>query len=157
MLSKEELVLEQYKIYTEQKERFIARNFATNKFYYVAFVALIFLTIYTGSVVFMQMIPASVLFSAIGALVCVLWWMNIDAYNLLIKIKYKNVIEEMENCLPVKPYMMKREALEEYRKKRKVFLFSDMQKTIAILGGIFFFALFVCDAVPLVYKLCFFK
>lgn len=155
MLSKEEFILEQYKLYSEQKERFVARNFTTNRFYFVVFVAMIFLTIYTGSVVFMQLIPASLLLSAIGALVCVLWWMNIDSYNLLIKVKYKNVIEEMESMLPVKPYTQEREALEEYRRKKKAFLFSDMQKTLAILGLVFFFALFVCEACPLVYKLCF--
>lgn len=155
MLTKEEMVLEQYKMYSELKERFVARNFATNKFYFASFVVLVFLTIYTGAVVFMNLIPASLLFSAIGALVCALWWMNIDSYNLLIKVKYKKVLEEMEQYLPVKPYTQEREGIEEYRTKKKAFLFSDMQKTLAVLGLVFFFALFVCDAAPLVYKLCF--
>lgn len=154
-MDKEALILEQYKLYSEQKERFVARNFVTNRFYLIAFISLVVLTIYTGSVVFMQLFPASLLFTAIGSLVCVLWWMNIDSYNLLIKVKYKHVIEEIESLLPVKPYTQEREALEEYRKKKKVFLFSDMQKLLAILGLVFFFALFVCDACPLVYKLCF--
>lgn len=155
MLTKEEFVLEQYKLYSEQKENFTSRNFATNKFYLISFVVLVLLTIYTGSIIFMKLIPGSLLFSAIGVLVCILWWMNIDSYNLLIKVKYQNVLEEMENYLPIKPYTIEREALKEYKKKKKAFLFSDMQKTLAILGLIFFFALFVCDAVPLVYKLCF--
>ncbi len=155
MLTKEEFVLEQYKLYSEQKEKFTSRNFATNKFYLISFVVLVLLTIYTGSIIFMKLIPGSLLFSAIGVLVCILWWMNIDSYNLLIKVKYQNVLEEMENYLPIKPYTIEREALKEYKKKKKAFLFSDMQKTLAILGLIFFFALFVCDAVPLVYKLCF--
>ena len=157
MLTNEEIILEQYKLYSEQKEAFINRNFATNRFYLISFVALILLTVYTGNVVFMHLLPASLLISAIGALVCVLWWMNIDAYNLLIKIKYKNVIEEMEAKLPIKPYTQESIALKEYREKKKMFLFSDMQKTLAILGLIFFFALFVCDAVPVVYKFCFAK
>ena len=155
MLTKEEFVLEQYKLYSQLKEQFTSRNFKTNRFYLISFVALVLLTIYTGSIVFMKLIPGSLLFSAVGALVCVLWWMNIDTYNLMIKIKYQKVLEDMENYLPVKPYTQEREALSEYKKKRKAFLFSDMQKTLAILGLIFFFALFVCDAVPLVYKLCF--
>ncbi len=155
MLTKEEFVLEQYKLYSEQKEKFTSRNFSTNKFYLTASVVLVLLTIYTGSIVFMKLIPGSLLFSAIGAIVCILWWMNIDTYNLMIKIKYQNVLEEMENYLPIKPYTQERDALQEYKKKKKAFLFSDMQKTLAIVGLVFFFALFVCDAVPIVYKLCF--
>ena len=155
MLTKEEFVLEQYKLYSELKEQFTARNFTTNRFYLISFIVLVLLTIYTGPIVFMKLIPGSLLFSAVGALVCVLWWMNIDTYNLMIKIKYQKVLEDMENYLPIKPYTLEREALSEYKKKKKAFLFSDMQKTLAILGLIFFFALFVCDALPLVYKLCF--
>ena len=37
MLTKEEMVLEQYKHYSEQKDKFVARNFATNKFYFVSY------------------------------------------------------------------------------------------------------------------------
>ena len=130
MLTKEEMVLEQYKHYSEQKDKFVARNFATNKFYFISFVVLVFLTIYTGSVVFMQLVSASLLFSAIGALVCTLWWMNIDSYNLLIKVKYQKVLEEMEQFLPIKSYSLEREGIEELRAKKKAFLFSDMQKLL---------------------------
>ncbi len=155
MLTKEEMILEQYKLYSEQKENFTSRNFVTNRFYLVSFVALILLTIYTGGIVFIKLIPASLLFSAIGGLVCILWWMNIDSYNLLIKVKYQKVLEEMENYLPIKSYTLERDAILECKKNKKAFLFSDMQKTLAIVGLIFFFALFVCDAIPLVYKICF--
>ena len=34
-----------------------------------------------------------------GICICVLWWMNVDSYNTLIKIKYANVIEEIEKKL----------------------------------------------------------
>lgn len=157
MLTTDEIILEQYKLYSNQKEEFIARNFSTNRFYFISTLILIALLVFTGNVIFMKLIPASLLLAAVGALLCVLWWMNIDSYNLLIKVKYKNVIEEMEAKLPIKPYTQEREALEEYRNKKKAFLFSDMQKTLAIVGLIFFFALFVSDSVPLVYNLCFGK
>jgi len=45
----------------------------------------------------------------------------------------------------------------QYRKNKKAFLFSDMQKTLAVIGLIFFFALFISDSVPLIYNLCFGK
>ena len=42
------LILEQYRIYSEAKEKFIDRNFNTNKFYMTAIVVLIFAMIGHG-------------------------------------------------------------------------------------------------------------
>jgi hypothetical protein len=41
----------------------------------------------------MEKLSATLLFSLIGISVCALWWMNVDSYNTLIKIKYANVLE----------------------------------------------------------------
>ena len=101
-MDRDELIFQEYKLYAEQKENFIDRNFQTNKFYMVSFVAIIFAMIYTGNVVFMSKISATLVFSLIGISVCALWWMNVDAYNILIKIKFANVLETLEEKLPVK-------------------------------------------------------
>ena len=53
-----------------QKENFIDRNFRTNRFYMVSFVAIIFAMIFTGNVVFMERITATLLFSLIGVSAC---------------------------------------------------------------------------------------
>ena len=98
------MIFQEYKLYAEQKENFIDRNFQTNKFYMVSFVAIIFAMIFTGNVVFMSKISATLVFSLIGISVCALWWMNVDAYNTLIKVKYANVLEALEEKLPVKPF-----------------------------------------------------
>ncbi len=143
------LILEEYKLYAEQKENFIDRNFRTNRFYMISFVAIIFAMIYTGNVVFMDKLSATFVFSLIGMAVCALWWMNVDSYNILIKIKFANVIEAIEEKLPVKPFTDEFKGIQEFRDK-KVFMFSDIQKFIAVIGALFFFAVFVSEASPIV-------
>jgi hypothetical protein len=107
--------------------------------------------IFTGNVVFMTKISATLVFSLIGISVCALWWMNVDAYNILIKIKFANVLETLEEKLPVKPFTEEFKGIEEFR-NNKVFMFSDIQKLIAVVGALFFFAVFVSEFSPLVIK-----
>ena len=91
-MDRDELIFQEYKLYSEQKENFIDRNFSTNKFYLATFIVTIFAIIYTNNVVFMNRISATLLFSIIGISICVLWWMNIDSYNTIIKIKYRSYL-----------------------------------------------------------------
>ena len=146
-MDRDELFLEEYKLYTEQKDNFVNRNFTTNRFYMISILVIILAMIFTGNVVFMEKITATLLFSAIGIAVCVLWWMNVDSYNTLIKIKFTNVIEQMEEKLPFKPYSEERKGIEEFKNKR-IFMFSDIQKLIAVLGALFFFVIFVSEITP---------
>lgn len=151
-MDREELILEEYKLYAEQKENFIDRNFRTNRFYMISFILVIFMMIYTGNVVFMGRLSATLLFALIGISVCALWWMNVDSYNTLIKIKFANVIEAIEEKLPVKPFTDEFKGIEEFRNK-KVFMFSDIQKLVAVIGALFFFAVFVSEATPIIVKI----
>ena len=151
-MDRDELIFQEYKLYAEQKENFIDRNFRTNRFYMISFVAVIFALIFTGNVIFMTYISATLIFSLIGIFVCSLWWMNVDAYNILIKIKFANVLEQIENSLPVKPFTDEYKGIEEYR-NNKVFMFSDIQKFIAICGAVFFFAIFVSEFSPLILRI----
>lgn len=151
-MDRDELIFREYKLYAEQKENFIDRNFRTNRFYMISFVAIIFAMIFTGNVVFMTKLSATLVFSLVGIAVCALWWMNVDSYNTLIKVKYANVIEKLEEKLPVKPFTDEFEGIQEFRDK-KVFMFSDIQKLIAVVGALFFFAVFVSEISPLVVRL----
>lgn len=151
-MDRDELIFQEYKLYAEQKENFIDRNFRTNRFYMISFVAIIFAMIFTGNVVFMSKISATLLFSLIGISVCALWWMNVDSYNILIKIKFANVIEMLEEKLPVKPFTEEYKGIEDFRNK-KVFMFSDIQKLIAVFGALFFFAVFVSEFTPIIVKI----
>lgn len=151
-MDRDDMILQEYKLYTEQKENFIDRNFRTNRFYMISFLVVILAMIFTSNVVFMERISSALLFSLIGISVCALWWMNVDSYNTLIKIKFANVIEKIEEKLPVKPFTEEYKGIEEFRDK-KVFMFSDIQKLIAVIGALFFFAVFVSEASPIVVKI----
>ena len=151
-MDREELIFEEYKMYAEQKENFIDRNFRTNRFYMISFVAIIFAMIFTGNIVFMSKITATLIFSLIGISVCALWWMNVDAYNILIKIKFNNVLEVLEEKLPVKPFTEEYKGIEEF-KNNKIFMFSDIQKFISVIGALFFFAVFISEVTPIIAKI----
>ena len=146
-MDRDELIFKEYELYVKQKDTFVDRNFGTNKFYMTAFLVVILAMIYTGGVVFMEKISATLLFAAIGMIVCALWWMNVDTYNIIIKIKFANVIEQIEEKFPVKPYTEERKGIEEFRNK-KIFMFSDIQKLISVLGALFFFVIFVSEITP---------
>lgn len=151
-MDRDELIFNEYKSYCEQKENFIDRNFRTNKFYMAAVIILIFAMIYTGNVIFLNKITATLIFALFGVSVSALWWMNVDSYNTLIKIKFANVIEKIEEKLPVKPFTDEYKGIEEFRSKR-VFMFSDIQKLIAAFAALFFFAVCVSEITPLVASL----
>ena len=148
-MDRDELIFEEYKLYVNQKDNFIDRNFVTNRFYMISFVAIIFAMIYTNNIVFLDKITSTLLFSVIGIAVCALWWMNVDSYNILIKVKFSDVIEKIEEQLPVKPFTDEYKGIDEFKNK-KVFMFSDIQKFIAVLGALFFFAVFISETTPLV-------
>ena len=113
---------------------------------------LIILCKFSFPIVFMEKITATLLFSLIGISVCALWWMNVDSYNTLIKIKFANVLEVIEEKLPVKPFTDEYKGIEEFR-NNKIFMFSDIQKFIAVFGALFFFAVFVSEFSPLIVRI----
>lgn len=147
-MDKDEMILREYELYCEQKENFINRNFNTNRFYMIAVVVVLFSMIYTGNVIFLHKITATLVFAFFGVAVSALWWMNVDTYNTLIKVKYANVIEILEEKLAVKPFTDEYKGIEEFR-KNKVFMFSDIQKSIAAVSALFFFAVFISEITPL--------
>ena len=148
-MDREELIFQEYKTYCEQKENFIDRNFRTNKFYMAAIFVILISLIYTGNIVFLNKISATLVFFFFFVSISALWWMNVDSYNTLIKIKYANVIEKIEERFPVKPFTDEYQGIDEYRGK-KVFMFSDIQKLVAAISALFFFALCVSEISPLV-------
>ena len=146
-MDRDYIVFQEYKMYTEQKENFIDRNFKTNRFYMIAIAGLIFALIYTNNILFLNTITATLVFAFFGVALSSLWWMNVDSYNTLIKIKYGDVIEKIEEKLPIRPYTDEYKSIEEF-KNRKIFMFSDIQKTIAVISALFFFAVLVSELTP---------
>ena len=146
-MTNENLILEQYKLYSDAKERFIERTFMTNKFYMVLVIALMLFVFMSNGLAFGKL-TAPALFSIVGIICCSLWWVNMDSYNCLIKIKFSKVLEELEKQLPTQPYAMEYKALKDYRNNKKGFVFSDIQKVFAVFSFLAFFVLLMIEVIP---------
>lgn len=142
-----EIILGIYKVYSEAKENFINRHFATNRFYFVFSFSLLVATyvFYTLSPGTIPLIVASVF----GIAVSILWWLNIDSYQTLIKIKYSKVLEYLETKLPEAPYHKEFEETQKFKKAKKI-LFTDVQKGFALLVLGAFLLIFVATLVTII-------
>ena len=151
-MSEQDLIFQQYKLYSEQKESFIFRSFMVNRFYLCLSVILLIVMQLTKGTVFAYNISLSSLIAVIGMGSTMLWWANMDAYNMLIKIKFSKVLEEIEKQLPVQPYADEYKGIKEYRENKKMFLFSDMQKAFAVIVFLMFFVGLVDSLIPVIVK-----
>lgn len=149
-MNSEEIMLQMYKIYSEQKEKFVDRSFCTNKFYLLLIIGLVIAMHYTKDLSFVFGITTTLLLSAAGIAICVLWWINVDSYNFLIKVKLSSVLQEIEKNLPVKPYTEEFAAITELRKRKREFLFADIQKALATLALLIFLVLFINEVLIMI-------
>ena len=141
------LLLEQYKIYCYEKESFANRNFATNKFYLCTIIAIFLIMFFTKNITFDYNISANLIMALIGIAISFFWWSNADAYNILIKVKLKHVIDEMEKQLPIAMHAIENDNFIKYKKQNKLFVFSDTQKIVAIIMGIIFGILLIFEII----------
>lgn len=146
-MNPDEIAFQQYKLYSEHKEKFVDRSFHTNKFYLILVLTLALVMFLTKDYALAFGLSSTFIFSVAGVAVCFMWWMNVDAYNLLIKVKLSKVLEEIEKQLPVKPYTEEFLAIKDLRKSKREFLFADTQKAFAVLTMLLFFVLFVNEVV----------
>ena len=139
------LLFQQYKLYCEMKENYVNRNFTTNKFYLCLIVAIYAIMFFTRDISFDYNISANLILGIIGMAVSFFWWSNADSYNIMIKVKLKHVIDEMEKQLPMAVHLMEMKNYASYKKENKLVIFSDMQKGIAIAMLLIFFVLFLIE------------
>lgn len=151
-MDKEEIIFQQYKLYSQQKEEFINRSFMTNKFYLALIIILLVVMFLTKSYTFVYGMTSSLIFSGAGMAICSLWYMNVDSYNFLIKIKFSKVLDEIEKQLPVKPYTDEFEAIKDYKKNKREFMFADIQKLLAIFVFLMFFFLFIHELLAIILR-----
>ena len=131
------LILEQYRIYSDAKERFIDRQLTTNKFYLV-FNLILLVTAYILATLTPQYQPVIVI-CIIGIAVTLMWWMNIDSYQMLIKVKYAKVLEFLETKLPEQPYHKEFVDYSQMKKAKGIVVFGDFQKFLALaIASIYF-------------------
>lgn len=144
LMDEKHLILEQYRIYNEMKERFIDRSFMINRFYMIFAAVFLFTTI----IVKMTM-PAQYFLllglEIFGMAICVMWISNQDAYSSIIKIKYNSVIERLEDDLPKSPNKAEYKELTEQRANKTLILVKDIQKWFAIFLMLVFLANILID------------
>ena len=131
-MDEKHLILEQYRIYNEMKERFIDRSFMVNRFF------MILAAIFLFSLIFAKMFTPHQYFLLLGLEIfgiasCIMWISNQDAYASIIKIKYNSVIEKLEEDLPKAPNKDEYKELTDRRSKKRIILVKDIQKWFAIL------------------------
>ncbi len=146
-----DLLFKQYKLYCQMKEGFVDRNFMTNKFYLCIVILIFVIMFFTRNITFDYNISANLIMAILGMAVSFFWWSNADAYNIMIKVKLKHVIDEMEKQLPMAAHLIEMKSFSQYKKQNKVVIFSDMQKGVAISMILIFFIIFLLEiAYPLV-------
>ncbi len=134
------IILEQYRIYSDAKEAFTTRNFQTNRFYLVITLVL-FLLLYIFHALTPSLMPI-IVGSVVGMSICIMWWLNLDSYQFLIKVKFANVLEKIEEKLPVSPYKDEFLAFTQVKKDKKAIIFADFQKLLTIILFILFVIIF---------------
>ena len=131
------LILEQYRIYSEAKEKFIDRHFATNKFYLVLNIIILIATYVLCTLT--PQYQLVIVMSVIGLAITLMWWMNIDSYQLLIKVKYAKVLEFLETRLPEQPYHKEFVDYTQMKKNNNLIVFGDFQKWLTIIIACVYF------------------
>ena len=144
MDNKQEL-LELYKEFIYTKENFVNRSFVTNKFYIIAitlcFVALGALKEYFGADGSLTVIAVALA----GAAFSLLLWSNQDAYSYLLRIKFSAVIDKMEESFSFQPCVEEKNAIIEDKKRKRNYVFSNIQKVFALATMTIFAVAFFYD------------
>lgn len=141
------LIAKIYEAYSNAKEKFIDRNFQTNRFFMVLCLVLVFATYAANMLIGFDIICVVVL-SAFGLLISTLWWINLDTYQFMIKIKYADILEKMEESFPIKPYQDEFQKSQEVKKKKKLAVFPDLQKHFAFFMVVVFL-FFFCRSITM--------
>ncbi len=133
------LILEQYRIYSESKDKFVDREFATNRFYLILNICILIAIFIVETIAITAKEQSMIVMSIIGVSATLLWWMNIDSYQLLIKIKYAKVLEYLETKLPEQPYHKEYVDYSEIKKNKNLIVFGDFQKILALIIACIYF------------------
>ena len=151
-MDEKQLILEQYRIYNDMKERFIERSFAVNRFLMVFAAIFMFILIFTK-----MFAPAAysllLALELFGIAICIMWISNQDAYSTIIKIKYNSVIEKLEEDLPKAPNKDEYKELTDKRSKKRIILVKDIQKWFAVLLMLIFLGNFLIDGASKIFSI----
>lgn len=125
--NKENIIVEQYKTYIESADRNSDRRINTNNFYIVLNSMII-----TGLGMFIDNTTMSILLFVLGILFSIIWCINLINYKNISSCKY-NIINEIENMLPIRMFKYEWEKLDTGKNIKKYIPVTDLEKIIPII------------------------
>jgi len=144
-MNEQEMLLEIYKICVASKDKFIERAFGTNKFYLIT--TMLIMVVTSIALMKIKLLLLTICLSGIGVFICALWWFNEDSYSYLLSIKYRSVLDVLEQKLPFAPGVEEYKAIQE-RRKKKVFVFQNSQKLLITIILLVFVIFLVSAILP---------
>ncbi|TVM02338.1 MAG: hypothetical protein CV087_09740 [Candidatus Brocadia sp. WS118] len=147
MINKQQILLEQYRLYVEMADRISSRRTETNKFYVsiLSGILALLLILVDKNIFNNYQAPVFIAISLLGFGLNVLWYINIRAYRQLNSGKFQ-VIKEMELQLPFPCYDREWELLGGGKETRKYLQISRIEQYVP-------FILFIPYLILLIYSL----
>ena len=103
-MDKQEILLEQYKVFVKTADDITARRLATNKFYLTILLGLFTIAGFLNTkemAGYFNGYTILVLISVLGMVLSVIWYMNIESFMLLNSDKFKVIHDMEEELLPL--------------------------------------------------------
>lgn len=122
-----------YKMAVDMADKVSQRRQSANSFYLSVNTGLIGASAYISSFSKASH-PRTGAIAFAGALICSVWWRNIQSYRDLNKGKFE-VIQEMEKALPLAPYQAEWEFLERGKNREKYRPFYEVEILVPIIFG----------------------
>ena len=145
-MNEQEMLLEIYKLCVASKEKFIERAFGTNKFYLITTMLIMIIT--SVALLKIKLLLLTICLSGIGVFICALWWLNEDSYSYLLSIKYRAVLDVLEEKLPFAPGVEEFKAIQEKRKQKGMFVFQNSQKLLITIIMLVFVVFLLSAILP---------
>jgi len=136
-MEKQEIFLEQYKLFVKTADDITMRRLQTNKFYLTILLGLFTIAGFFNKNGVTEVLNEQIiliLVSVIGMALSVIWYVNIESFKLLNSAKFK-VILEMEKELPCACFAKE----WEYRDPESYPILTKIEKFLPIMMGIVFF------------------
>ena len=144
------LLLQMYVAHLKSKDDFIDRSFALNRFY----MAVILILMVSGMFFLKEydmVVTATI--SVIGAIFCILWKLNQDSYNTQIKIKYRDILNPLEEELgEFTPLQNEFQAFQQEVNQKGLFIYPRILRFFSVLMLLVFIFMFFYVLVPVALK-----
>ena len=140
-MDKQEIFLEQYKLFVKTADDITMRRLQTNKFYLTILLGLFTIASFFNKNGVTEVLNEQIiliLVSVIGMALSVIWYVNIESFKLLNSAKFK-VIHEMEKDLPCACFDKEWQYRVGEDESKAYPILTNIEKFLPIMMGIVFF------------------